>query len=98
MLTTLAPFWPQHLANLALGGAILAPHLANLALGGAILAPKTPQLGAQGASKSSIVGAIVRHLFELAPQDGPRPILDQIWTDIGPHLDRFWTDVGSILY
>ena len=26
-----------------------------------------PKLGAQGASKSSIVGAIVRHLFELAP-------------------------------
>ena len=52
MLTTLAPFWPQHLANLALGGAILAPHLANLALGGAILAPKTPQLAAQEAQNS----------------------------------------------
>ena len=52
MLTTLAQFWPQHLANLALGGATLAPHLANLALGGAILAPKTSQHGAQEASNN----------------------------------------------
>ena len=84
MLTTLAPFWPQHLANLALGGAILAPHLANLALGGAILAPKTPQHGAQEASNNEVAAAIFRHFFEPAPQDGPRPILDQIWTDFGP--------------
>ena len=74
----LIDFWIDYFGNF---GAILAQSPAKLAISGAILAPKTRQLGPQEASKSWRAVTTFRHLSKLAPQDGPRPILDQICSD-----------------